>query len=142
MITVKQLLIVLIIAIIAMQAGAHGEDRLGPNGGYIKMPGAFHTELVPAGKNAFKVYLLDLEWKNPSTKNSSVILSFHSAMPIEAKCGVEKKFYLCRFDQTVDLTKKGELSVQAKREGQVGNEVKYSLPLTLEGETDHSKHKM
>lgn len=128
--------------IITSQAGAHGEERLGPNGGYIKMPGAFHTELVPAGKNAFKVFLLDIEWKNPSTKNSSVVLSFHSASKIEAKCGVEKNFYLCNFDSKVDLTKKGELILQAKREGQVGNEAKYALPLTLESETDHSKHKM
>lgn len=128
--------------IITIKVGAHGEDRLGPNGGYIKMPGAFHTELVPAGKNAFKVYLLDIKWKNASTQNSTVVLSFNSAVKVEAKCEVEKNFYLCNFDPKLDLTKKGELVIQAKREGQVGNEARYLLPLTLESKTDHSKHKM
>lgn len=139
--TLKQLFPILI-TIIAMRAGAHGEDRLGPNGGYIKMPGAFHTELVPTEKNSFKIYLLDLEWKNPSTKNSSVALSFHSKEKAIAKCGIEKNYYLCSFDPKIDLTKKGELIVQSKREGQVGNEAKYSVPLTLENTMDHSKHKM
>jgi hypothetical protein len=56
-------------------ASAHGEDKAGPNGGFIRMPGAFHTELVPSGKDKLKVYLLDIQWKNPSLKNSSNLLT-------------------------------------------------------------------
>lgn len=133
---------VLIMTMITTQADAHGENRLGPNGGYVRMPGPFHTELVPSENNSFKVYLLDMEWKNPSIKDSRVTVSFHSKEKSTAQCKVEKNFYICSFDPKVDLTKKGELIVQAKREGQVGNEVKYLVPLALERPMSHSKHKM
>ena len=33
------------------QSWAHGEDKYGPHKGFIRMPGAFHTELVLNGKN-------------------------------------------------------------------------------------------
>ena len=53
-------------------AFAHGENVLGPNGGHIRMPGAFHTELVQTSDQGFKVFLLDVDWKNPVTSNSAV----------------------------------------------------------------------
>lgn len=111
---------------------AHGEDKLGPNGGFIRMPGAFHTEVLPLGANKLKVYLLDINWENPSVLNSSLTVSLRSKKTSQAKCEVQENYYLCEFPMGVDLTKKGELSVEAQRENQKGNMVSYELPLKLQ----------
>ncbi len=108
----------------------HGEDKFGPNKGYIRMPGAFHTELVSEGKDKLKVYLLDIQWKNPSVTKSNVQITLNGKE--KAQCEIKKNFYLCQFPKTVDLTKKGELKVLAEREEQKGMEVTYPLPLKLE----------
>lgn len=83
---------------------AHGEDKLGPDGGFIRMPGAFHAELVPLSKNQVKVYLLDIDWKNPSVKNSMVKLKVgkHSASCLTKN----KQYFLCTFTIDVDLSQK------------------------------------
>ena len=111
---------------------AHGEDKAGPNGGFIRMPGAYHTELIPDGKNKLKVYLLDLQWKNPSLMKSKVSISYSGKSKETATCKPEQNFYLCSFPESVDLTAKGNLKVSSQREGQEGMEVSYPLPLKLE----------
>ncbi len=111
---------------------AHGEDKLGPNGGFIRMPGAFHTEVLPLGANKLKVYLLDINWENPSVLNSSLSVSLRSKKTSQAKCEVQENYYLCEFPMEVNLTKRGELSVEAQRENQKGNMVSYELPLKLQ----------
>lgn len=111
-------------------AFAHGEDKPGPHGGYIRMPGAFHTELVPDGQNQFKVYLLDLHWKNPTVAHSSLKVTHQGKGATEAKCEAQKSFFLCRFEKGADLTR-GRLVVEARREKQVGGLVTYDLPLHL-----------
>lgn len=125
--------------ILSFNAFGHGEDKAGPNGGFIRMPGAFHTEVVPTTNNELKVYLLDINWKNPSTKNSSVdLLIQNSKLSCSAK---EEKYFLCQLPKGTDLKAKGQLIVLAKREGQVGNEAKYDLPLKLQSPAgEHSKH--
>jgi hypothetical protein len=54
---------------------------------------------------------------------------------------IKEKYYLCEFPKGVDLTKKGELSIEAQRENQKGNQVSYELPLKLQviddGHGDH-----
>ena len=117
----------------------HGEDQEGPHKGFIRMPGAFHTELVPEGKNKLDVYLLDLQWKNPSVKKSNLIILLNDKT--EAKCKVKRNFYECTFPKTIDLAKKGILKVTAVREEQKGMEVTYPLPLRLEVVDDgHGGH--
>lgn len=116
--------------IISSLAYAHGEDKPGPNGGFIRMPGAFHTELVPMGKNILKVFLLDINWKNPSVTKSSLQITHNGKS--KADCKIQEKYYQCAFSKSVDLTKKGELKVSAQREEQKGAEVTYSLPLKIE----------
>ena len=118
---------------------AHGEDKPGPNGGFIRMPGAFHTELIPDGKNKLKVYLLDIQWKNPSVLNSSLEISLKNKKTIKAKCEITENYYSCVFPDTVDLTKKGELKVAAQRENQKGMEVMYPLPFKFEAVADPHK---
>lgn len=122
-------------------AYAHGEDKLGPNGGFIRMPGAFHTEVVPHGPNKVKVFLLDIEWKNPTVLNSSLSASLKSKKTSQGKCEIQKNYYLCNFPDEVDLSKKGQLTITAKRDNQTGNEVSYELPLKLQKiDGGHSSH--
>lgn len=112
---------------------AHGEDKLGPNNGYLRMPGGFHTEVVPAGPRRVKVYLLDINWKNPSVENSSLsVVHENKKKRTPAKCTLEDKVYACEFPESVSL-EKGTLTVQAKRENQTGNAVSYALPFKLKG---------
>lgn len=116
--------------LVSNMALAHGEDKFGPNGGFVRMPGAFHTELVPVDKNNLKIYLLDIQWKNPSVVNSKLVVRLNKKT--KAKCEVKENYFSCVFPKSVDLTKKGELKVLAEREEQKGMEVSYPLPLKLE----------
>ncbi len=109
---------------------AHGEDKYGPNKGFVRMPGAFHTELVQEGKNKLKVFLLDIQWKNPSVLNSKLQIKYNGKD--NADCKIQDNFYTCTFPKSVNLAKKGELKVTAEREDQKGIEVSYKLPLKLE----------
>lgn len=115
-------------------AWAHGEDMYGPHKGFVRMPGAFHTELVPDSKNSLKVYLLDIQWKNPSVLQAKVQIKYNGKT--EAQCDVKnsepESYFLCSFSKKVDLTKTGELKVIAEREEQKGMGVSYKLPLKLE----------
>lgn len=109
---------------------AHGEDKPGPNGGFIRMPGAFHTEVIQASPQSLKIYLLDINWENPTVKSSSLKVT-HKEAKITAVCKAESNYHVCQFPRSVDLTKKGELTVQAEREKQKGMAVTYELPLKL-----------
>lgn len=111
---------------------AHGEDKPGPHGGFIRMPGAFHTEVLPQGKNKLKIYLLDINWKAPSVSQSSLEVTLEeSNLKNKAQCHTKDDYYLCSFQNMVDLTKKGNLKVLAQRENQKGAEVSYELPFKL-----------
>ncbi len=56
---------------------AHGDGAQGPHHGYIQMPGAYHTELtVDLDKKEAKVWLLDINFQNPQTVNSEVMIQF------------------------------------------------------------------
>lgn len=122
--------ILFMITALSSLAHGHGEDKPGPHGGFIRMPGAFHVEIVPTGKAQAKVYLLDINWQNPSMKNAEVELVL--GQKGRAKCSAQNgSFFLCSFPSGSDLSKTGELKVKAKREGQVGNEVTYELPFKL-----------
>lgn len=121
---------------------AHGEDKPGPNKGFIKMPGAFHTEIVPGDKGQLKVYLLDMNWKSPTVTDSSVQLTHKLAGKSTAlECQPKADHYLCLLAPGINL-KKGQLEVLAQREKQKGNTVTYDLPLKLESkkEEGHGHH--
>jgi hypothetical protein len=110
---------------------AHGEDRPGPNGGYIKMPANFHTELVADSTgSSFRIYLLDLHFKNPVTQNSEVKVFYKTPKnkKINLSCPPMGNNHFHCFD--VDLSKKATISIRAKRDGSWATvDVKYSLPL-------------
>lgn len=113
---------------------AHGEDKYGPHRGFVRMPGAFHTELVLVDKNKLKVFLLDIQWKNPSVANSKLQVKYNNKT--NAECKIQDNFYECVFPKSVNLTKKGELKVTAEREAQKGAEAVYTLPLKLEASSE------
>lgn len=122
-------------------AFGHGEDKPGPNGGFIRMPSAFHTEVIVTSPNTLKVYLLDMQWKNPSIKDSFLFVSLAKDKIQKINCTIETNYYVCMFPKNVDLSQKGELFVEAKREGQVGKVVSYELPLKLQKVDDgHGSH--
>lgn len=115
---------------ISMFVSAHGEDKPGPNGGFVRMPGAFHTEVVLDGKSALKLFLLDMEWKNPVVVDSTAEVTWKAGTTIKGKCQPKTDHFVCNFPQGTDLTKKGFLSILARRGPQKGNEAVYTTPLS------------
>lgn len=121
-------LIFSILITLSLNLYAHGEDKPGPHGGFIRMPGAFHTEVVKENEG-YRVYLLDINWKNPSVVDSSV----------SAFIQVDKKKTKLICTKTLDsffckssVAQKGVLNIDAKREGQMGAISSYKLPLKFE----------
>lgn len=121
-------LIFSILTSISLNVFAHGEDKPGPHGGYIRMPGAFHTEVVKE-KEGYRVYLLDINWKNPSVLDSSIAAYIQvGKKKTDLACAKESDSYFCKSK----LPEKGDLNITAKREGQTGAVSSYKLPLKFE----------
>lgn len=117
----------------ASLALSHGEDKLGPNKGFIRMPSNYHTEVVMENKSRIKVYLLDIKWQNPSVRDSKLEVIHKTDKKItKAMCVVGKDHYICTFAKSVDLTQPAELIVNSQREGQKGAAAVYPLPFKLE----------
>ncbi len=108
---------------------AHGEDKPGPNGGYIRMPGAFHTELLKVGNTKFKVFLLDIEWKNPTIKESFVTAIVKSKNKEETiKCKTANDVFECSLPKGWKWEDLSEINVRSNREKAQGVAV-YTFPL-------------
>lgn len=136
------LAIIAAMSIYSINAFSHGEDKAGPHGGYVRMPGAFHTEVLKEG-DGLRVYLLDINWKNPSVKDSSVEAVIKTGKTTDIlNCTKEKDSYLCSSKKgALQLT--GNLEILAKREGQKGAAAVYPLPFKLEtpqGNDGHQGH--
>ncbi|MBL7663555.1 MAG: hypothetical protein JNM93_00365 [Bacteriovoracaceae bacterium] len=108
---------------------AHGMNKPGPNGGEIRMPGPFHTEAKAEGANKLKVYLLDMNFKNPVTANSSVEVTFSGHHKTKASCEKSKDYFLCSFEGGVDLQKEGTIEIKAVRDSKKGSIATYKTPL-------------
>lgn len=122
---------------------AHGEDKPGPHGGFIRMPGGFHTE-VSISKDKLSVYLLDINWKNPSIKDSTVKVDYVQNSKLSSlTCEASKTSFSCILPKEFN-SNEGTLVVKAKREGMRGAAAEYPLPLGLinhNNETkEHSDH--
>lgn len=103
---------------------AHGMDGAGPNGGNITMPANYHVELVADKKNSvLKIYLLDIAFKNPTVKESSVALSINSDNQVS--CTVEKDYFIC----PIKPLKVGDkVLITSKRLNISGNTASYTFP--------------
>ncbi len=127
--------------LISILSWAHGEDKPGPHGGFIKMPGAFHTEVVLSGPQQLTIYLLDMNWKNPSVTRSKLQVTYKSDKTSIGQCEVKDSHYVCLWPKTVNLNHKAQLLIEAQRLGQKGNLVSYDLPLSFPNRSnDHSGH--
>ena len=119
---------------------AHGTNKLGPNGGYIQMPGTFHTELVDNGKD-FHVYLLDISFKNPMVQESKVSLKYKASKDSVVDCRPEGSKFICPKPKAgMDSVK--EIIVKAKRDKSMGSDAVYLWPLKLvqPAPAAHSSH--
>lgn len=118
----------LMIQFFQIDAFAHGEEKPGPHGGFVRMPGAFHTEVVK-DKKGYRIYLLDINWQNPSVREASVSASIEFKKKItKLSCSKQTDFFLCQ-SKSLDA---GTLNITSTREGQVGGVSTYSLPLKFE----------
>lgn len=111
-------------------AFSHGMNKHGPNGGYIKMPGAFHTELVDIGTK-MHVYLLDMGFKNPITTNSNVKIKYKGSIESEYSCTKSANYFVCNKPEG-NLENVKEVIINATRNNSKGGAATYSLPLQLE----------
>lgn len=144
MTTLKQILLFLITT--PTLAWSHGEDKPGPHGGHIQMPGAFHTELILGEDQSAHIYLLDMNFKNATTKDSKVkVISRLNKTEIPFNCSVMKDHFHCVPAKKYE--KNSEIIIQAVREKAVGNEAIYKLPLsfgqageTKKSDSHHSHH--
>jgi hypothetical protein len=111
---------------------AHGEDKLGPNNGFIRMSGSFHTELVPQMDGTFLIFLLDLQNKNSVVKNSFVDLRVRSTKEVVIlKCTAMEDHFHCTNDKKVNIFDDSRLVLKVKRLGIQSKEIVYVLPLKM-----------
>lgn len=118
------------ILVISNHTFAHGMNKHGPHGGYIKMPGAFHTELVDNGTK-MHVYLLDMVFKYPMIENSSVKIKYVGKTEIEFTCSKNVDHFVCEKPKDV-LTNYKEVILNTIRNNNKAREAIYRLPLNLE----------
>lgn len=132
----------LFIMLVAQLSWAHGEDKPGPSGGHIKMPGGFHTELTLDDQQGAHIFLLDMEFKNPTVKDSDIKMKFVAGkQEVPFTCSIMGGNHFHCVPKS-KYPNKGELRVIATREKAVGQEVIYKLPLEkfkIE-KADHSGH--
>jgi hypothetical protein len=116
--------------LVSQTAMSHGDGKPGPNGGAIQMPGSYHTELV-LNDSEIRVYLLDFNFKNPVTKDSSVALKITSdgAKAIEAECKAAGEFFKCAVAPSSYKATKGQIEVISMRSKEKGAIAKYNLPI-------------
>lgn len=119
---------------------AHGELKPGPHGGEIRMPGAFHIEVV-ASSVAVDVYLLDMQFKNPRVVDSSVNVTLDrdgDRLALECRVANRKKMFRCLLPNDEELSA-GRLLVNASRGGVPAESIHYELPLKWSDTTPASE---
>lgn len=122
------------------QAWAHGEERPGPHGGFIRMPGAFHTEVIPM-EGGYKVVLLDIELRNPWVSQSSVKgYVARGGELVRLDCTKHSDHFFCRLPAGASGTE-GRLELDASRAGGPAGRASYSLPLRLQEEAPADIHR-
>lgn len=114
--------------LVAGTAFAHGESEPGPHGGEIRMPSAFHVEAV-AGDDALTVYVLDMQFGNPTTENASVSAEVRRADDaVSLDCRPKAAAFRCPLPDGVRLDD-GKLVITASRSDLPEAQARYELPL-------------
>lgn len=124
-------LVFVILAILnAGLAYGHGMSHAGPNGGEIRMPGIFHTEVFLDQSKTVRAYLLDGDIKNAVVAKSKVSAYVkRDTQKIEMSCEVKSDYFGCK---GVDLKPGDKLVIQADRQGQAGVAI-YQFPFKYTG---------
>lgn len=117
-------------SLLPLMALAHGEEKAGPSGGHIRMPGAFHTELTIDKEQGAHIFLLDINFANPTVKDSKIEMKWSEGKKeISFKCAVMGGNHFHCIPDKKYPAKSGALRVTATRENAPGQEVIYKLPL-------------
>lgn len=112
---------------------AHGEDELGPHQGFVRMPGAYHLEVIKSD-HGVDIMLLDMGFKNPTVLNSSIKVSIQSdGKTYTIPCESETNYFSCHVKKKL-LNHDGKLVVTSIRQLDEGETVEYPLPLKVENE--------
>lgn len=122
-------------------AGAHGTDKPGPHGGEIRMPGAFHVEVVAkAEAEALRLYLLNMQFEQPQISDSSVrVVLEQQGETVELDCSIADgaKAFTCPLPNDASL-QRGTMKVDATRVGKPASTARYELPLDFQNERQAS----
>lgn len=114
---------------------AHGEENPGPHNGVIRMPGAYHVEVIP-DKDSLNIMLLDMNFKNPTVLNSFIKVKIkHGKNAYTLRCESMDNYYSCPVN-TKMLARKGTLHIESERQMAEGSPVEYALPLQIPGSTN------
>lgn len=125
---------------LAPAAWAHGENKPGPQGGYIRMPGAYHVELIPYQNQGFKVRLLDLQFRPAPLKGAKLRLVWQQGKQQQVlRCGVHPDHFYCEGPEG-KRPNRGRLILSSEHLGRKGLDVTYLLPLTYGEAASHRQH--
>lgn len=120
---------ILMTVCLAQGAYAHGMNKAGPNGGYIRMPGNYHVELVSKEK-ALMVYFSDMIFKPISIEQASVSVSLKGNKSFKTECVKEAASFKCDL-KGESLKNYKEVSLESTRDGKVVATSTYKLPLSF-----------
>lgn len=120
------------LSLISNIAFAHGENKLGPHQGYIRMPSMYHTELVPVTEKEFNIYLMNVNNTDATIQNSSaeLILSSNEKIIDQVKCQAKADHFNCTLLKSSNI-KNGKLIIKSQRNKDIGKDAVYDLPLAL-----------
>ncbi|TGK40259.1 hypothetical protein [Leptospira andrefontaineae] len=136
----KMIFIAALVFLFDLPILSHGENKPGPHGGLIRMPGDFHVEILDLGNSKFRIYLLDINFANPSLKSSSVVAKLRTSEGYKnLSCETGKNSFICTGDPTLEKAKQ-ELILSPIRENSKGSEIKLELPLKKDNGDNH-EHK-
>lgn len=118
-------------------AWAHGEDKPGPNGGMIRMPGNFHVEAVIKSEGV-EIFLLDINFKDPTVADSQVKAKHvTTASTTDLNCARRQKSFFCSFPKK-EMSRLGKLVIESRRAGQAASmDAIYDLGTKAEHSTHH-----
>lgn len=116
-------------ALLSQTAFAHGMNKAGPNGGYVRMPGNYHVELVSKEK-ALTVYFLDMMFKPISIDQASVTLSLNGPKSFKTTCEKVEAAFKCDL-KNESLKNYKEVVLETTRDGKAIAKSTYKLPLSF-----------
>ena len=119
----------LLITLLSQTAFAHGMNKAGPNGGYIRMPGNYHVELISKEK-AITVYFLDMMFRPISIDQAGVTLSLNGAKSFKTTCVKEAVSFVCNLGNE-SLKNYKEVVLETTKDGKAIAKSTYKLPLSF-----------